>query len=212
MRLQFSLRSLFFLALLVAVFMGLRSFKMTSRLNHIFAVPPIIGSMGGFYAGYSARRQKERAAAVVVKSAKFGALLGFISAAALMIEVGEDVRRSSNGEYWNWLRDFPIACKILLAETAASTFAGLIASAVLLIPLRPKPARRRGGQVEPDLSWLEGGGRGLVAPAVEMPIEAPPGGHRRWTCVHNPRRATHLPHFSNSYQFLIDFQKSAKIY
>jgi hypothetical protein len=128
--------------------------QMTRRLNHIFAVPPIIASMGGLYVGYFARWQKERVAAAFLKSAKFGALLGFISAAALIIEVGEDLRRSTNGEYWNWLRDFPFACKILLAETAASTFAGLVASAVFVIAPRSKPAPGRGAQVEPDLSWL----------------------------------------------------------
>jgi hypothetical protein len=82
-------------------------------------------------------------------------LLGFITAAALIIEVGEKLRQSTNGEYWNWLRDFPFACRILLAETAASTFAGLVASAVFLIAPGSKPVQRRGAQLEPDLSWLE---------------------------------------------------------
>jgi hypothetical protein len=67
MRLQFSLRSLFFQALLVAAFMGLRSFVMSSRSDLIYAIPPTMAIMGGLYLGHSARRQKERAAAAVLK-------------------------------------------------------------------------------------------------------------------------------------------------
>lgn len=155
MRFQFSLQSLFFLALLVAVFMGLRSFVMSSWSDLIYAIPPTMAIMGGLHIGYSARRHEERAAVVVLKSAKFGGLLGFISAAALIIEVGEHVRRSTNGEYWNWLREFPFVCKSLLGETVASIFAGLVAAAAFLIAPRSKPGHRRGVLVETDLSWLD---------------------------------------------------------
>lgn len=66
----------------------------------------------------------------------------------------------------------------MLAETAASAFAGLIVSAVLLIALRPKPTRKRGVLVEPDTyrGWTRK--LGINRPAVENPIEAWGDGHR----------------------------------
>lgn len=151
MRFQFTLRSLLSLTAIVSVFLLLRDAAVMGRREKLaYCIPPTVGALGGVYAGFVARGEKRSLVFALKRGAALGGLLGAAAAAALIVEIGEGLRRSTNGEYWNWGRDWSLACKILLVEMAASTTSGLVAAAAGQIPTR-RAMRRSFGPVKLDL-------------------------------------------------------------
>ncbi|QDU30410.1 hypothetical protein ETAA8_55500 [Anatilimnocola aggregata] len=117
---QFSLQTLLILIALVGLFFALRQSLVIESPNPIgraHLLPPLLTAIA------VAIGLKRSSAASFVSFAVLGACVSTVVAAALAIEIAEELRRM---KYWNWASDFSIFCRIVAIHAIVGGVIGLV--------------------------------------------------------------------------------------
>jgi hypothetical protein len=122
-RLQFSIRGLLLLITLVALFLTLRqtyilgSQSAATAIARAHQLPPLLATLAVSACLFGPATPRFGPLALI------GALTSLLVAAALTVEIAEDLRRTS--DYWNWQRDWPTFLLIAGAHAILGTLIGL---------------------------------------------------------------------------------------
>jgi hypothetical protein len=110
-RLQVSTRSLLLLIALFALFLALRqtyilgSESAATAIARAHQLPPLLATLAAIACVIGQTTPQ------IGRLAFTGSFTSLLAAAALTVEIAEDLRRSS--DYWNWRRDWPIFLQIV---------------------------------------------------------------------------------------------------
>ena len=122
---QFSLRSLFFLTAIVAVYFLLRQFILHNQVWLAYALPPSIAVLSGLYAAIGSLRGEYGVWRCSKRGAFLGAATGTAATVALLMEITHLA-----GPYWTWRRDWLFAAEVVGGEMLVTGLAGAVFAAI----------------------------------------------------------------------------------